>query len=60
MSELDEARRERLADRLRAGGQAVLTATEPGHVPGAVATSRSRASRSRPASVRAGTAGAAA
>lgn len=35
MSELDEARRERLAERLRAGGQAVLTATEPGHVPGA-------------------------
>ena len=36
MSELDEARRERLAERLRDGGQAVLTATEPGHVPGAV------------------------
>ncbi len=35
MSELDEARRERLAERLRIGGQAVLTATEPGHVPGA-------------------------
>ena len=35
MSELDEARRERLAERLRAGGQAVLTATDPGHVPGA-------------------------
>ncbi|MDQ3587979.1 MAG: DNA replication and repair protein RecF [Actinomycetota bacterium] len=35
MSELDEARRERLAERLRSGGQAVLTATEPGHVPGA-------------------------
>jgi DNA replication and repair protein RecF len=35
MSELDEARRERLAERLRTSGQAVLTATEPGHVPGA-------------------------
>jgi DNA replication and repair protein RecF len=35
MSELDEARRERLAERLRDGGQAVLTATEAGHVPGA-------------------------
>jgi DNA replication and repair protein RecF len=33
MSELDEARRERLAERLRDGGQAVLTATEPAHVP---------------------------
>lgn len=35
MSELDEARRERLSERLLSGGQAVLTATEPAHVPGA-------------------------
>jgi DNA replication and repair protein RecF len=33
MSELDAARRERLAELLRAGGQAVLTATDRSHVP---------------------------
>ena len=35
MSELDVARRERLAELLRAGGQALVTATEVEHVPGA-------------------------
>ncbi len=35
MSELDSERRELLAELLRGGGQAILTATEPGHVPGA-------------------------
>jgi len=35
MSELDAARRERLVELLRAGGQAVVAATEPEHVPGA-------------------------
>jgi recombinational DNA repair ATPase RecF len=35
MSELDEARRRRLADLVRAGGQAVITTTEAEHVPGA-------------------------
>ena len=34
MSELDAERRELLAELLRAGGQAVVTATEPEHVPG--------------------------
>jgi len=34
MSELDTERRELLAGLLRAGGQAVVTATEPEHVPG--------------------------
>ena len=34
MSELDTPRRELLADLLRSGGQAVITATEPEHVPG--------------------------
>jgi len=34
MSELDAARRDLLADLLRSGGQAVITATEPEHVPG--------------------------
>jgi DNA replication and repair protein RecF len=34
MSELDDARRARLARELRGGGQAILTATEPDHVPG--------------------------
>jgi DNA replication and repair protein RecF len=34
MSELDAARRERLAASITAGGQAVLTATELAHVPG--------------------------
>jgi DNA replication and repair protein RecF len=33
MSELDAPRRERLAELLRAGGQAVLTATDRTHVP---------------------------
>jgi DNA replication and repair protein RecF len=35
MSELDTERRELLAGLLRSGGQAVVTATEPDHVPGA-------------------------
>ena len=34
MSELDAERRELLADLLRSGGQAVITTTEPEHVPG--------------------------
>lgn len=34
-SELDLARRERLAELVRAGGQAVISATELSHVPGA-------------------------
>ena len=34
MSELDARRRDRLATRLAEGGQAVLTATEPDHLPG--------------------------
>ena len=34
MSELDSERRELLAGLLRSGGQAVVTATEPEHVPG--------------------------
>jgi DNA replication and repair protein RecF len=34
MSELDAERRELLAGLLRADGQAVITTTEPGHVPG--------------------------
>ena len=35
MSELDGERRELLAELLRSGGQAVITTTEPEHVPGA-------------------------
>ena len=35
MSELDGARRERLAELLRAGGQALVTTTDVEHVPGA-------------------------
>ena len=35
MSELDAARRERLADLVRAGGQALVTTTDVDHVPGA-------------------------
>ena len=35
MSELDADRRELLAEMLRAGGQAVVTTTDPDHVPGA-------------------------
>jgi DNA replication and repair protein RecF len=35
MSELDADRRRRLAELLRSGGQAVVTATEAEHVPGA-------------------------
>ena len=38
MSELDADRRELLADLLRSGGQALVTATEPTHVPGAEST----------------------
>jgi DNA replication and repair protein RecF len=34
MSELDTERRELLAGLLRSGGQAVVSATEPEHVPG--------------------------
>ena len=34
MSELDAERRELLAELLRAGGQAIVTATEADHVPG--------------------------
>jgi DNA replication and repair protein RecF len=34
MSELDSERRELLADLLRSGGQAIVTATEPDNVPG--------------------------
>jgi DNA replication and repair protein RecF len=35
MSELDGTRRERLAELLRAGGQALVTTTDVDHVPGA-------------------------
>ena len=35
MSELDSERRERLADLVRAGGQALITTTDVDHVPGA-------------------------
>ena len=35
MSELDEARRERLAELVRAGGQTIVTTTDPELVPGA-------------------------
>ena len=35
MSELDSTRRERLAELLRAGGQALVTTTDSDHVPGA-------------------------
>ena len=35
MSELDAARRERLADLVRAEGQALITTTDAEHVPGA-------------------------
>ncbi len=60
MSELDQTRRQRLAERLRSGGQAVLTATEPGHVPGRGGHGVRRLEVA-PGSVRiAGTAGAAA
>jgi DNA replication and repair protein RecF len=37
MSELDATRRERLADLVRAGGQALITTTDVDHVPGASA-----------------------
>jgi DNA replication and repair protein RecF len=37
MSELDRPRRELLVELVREGGQAVITATEPDHVPGAAA-----------------------
>jgi DNA replication and repair protein RecF len=53
MSELDEARRERLAERLRAGGQAVVTSTDAAHVPGAGEPAVARLEVS-PGSVRAG------
>jgi DNA replication and repair protein RecF len=36
MSELDATRRERLADLVRAGGQALITTTDVDHVPGAL------------------------
>ena len=35
MSELDASRRERLVELVRGGGQTVVAATEPEHVPGA-------------------------
>jgi DNA replication and repair protein RecF len=35
MSELDGTRRERLAELVRAGGQALITTTDADHVPGA-------------------------
>jgi DNA replication and repair protein RecF len=35
MSELDGDRRHRLVELLRAGGQSVITTTDPEHVPGA-------------------------
>jgi DNA replication and repair protein RecF len=35
MSELDAARRERLAELLRGGGQSLVTTTDVDHVPGA-------------------------
>jgi DNA replication and repair protein RecF len=35
MSELDASRRERLVELVRSGGQAVVSATEAEHVPGA-------------------------
>jgi DNA replication and repair protein RecF len=34
MSELDSTRRARLADLVRAGGQALITTTDADHVPG--------------------------
>jgi DNA replication and repair protein RecF len=37
MSELDATRRERLAELVRAGGQALITTTDVDHVPGASA-----------------------
>jgi len=40
MSELDRSRRELLAELLREGGQAVITATEADHVPGAALAAR--------------------
>jgi DNA replication and repair protein RecF len=39
MSELDAARRERLAELVRAGGQALITTTDVDHVPGAASSS---------------------
>jgi DNA replication and repair protein RecF len=44
MSELDRERRERLADELRRGGQAVITTTDLDHVPGARAGGVARVS----------------
>ena len=38
MSELDATRRERLAELVRAGGQALITTTDVDHVPGAAAS----------------------
>jgi DNA replication and repair protein RecF len=40
MSELDAERRELLAELLRSGGQAVITTTEPEHVPGSALEGR--------------------
>jgi DNA replication and repair protein RecF len=40
MSELDAERRELLAGLLRADGQAIITTTEPGHVPGTALAGR--------------------
>jgi DNA replication and repair protein RecF len=44
MSELDATRRERLAELVRAGGQALITTTDVDHVPGAGASDVSVAS----------------
>jgi DNA replication and repair protein RecF len=44
MSELDGTRRERLADLVRAGGQALITTTDADHVPGVTAADVSVAS----------------
>ena len=40
VSELDGARRERLADLLRSGGQSVITTTDAEHVPGTATAGR--------------------
>ena len=50
MSELDADRRELLAELVRSGGQAVVTTTEPEHVPGAAQRRRAGTSWRRAAS----------
>jgi DNA replication and repair protein RecF len=42
MSELDAGRREKLVERVRAGGQTIITTTDMGHVPGATASGVAR------------------